>query len=780
MNRNEQSGTHAAVGARSMHRNSTKLKSRTASRLRPAALALGAVAALAAPALAVDLTVSSITVIQSVQLGSTTLVGGRTAMVRAKIGVTGSTTAIPNVDARLRIFVNGIEQAGSPTYSANGPISAPVSPNLANLNDTVNFIALLPQSGDVDFQVEVDPGHVVAETNETNNVLALNNVVFACRDVVEIAYMNINYTPGGGLPDATLTESGMGDNFVRAIYAPRELNYHRAPLPTLTWTQAINSSDIALLNTLKDMLVNQIPAAGYPKPDFIFGWLKGNPFSGNGESNGIPGEAAFGNTDLTRFQRTFAHELGHLVGLVHNTSTIGTNGIDVEHHLLQTQNIAQLFPTTKKDIMYAGQLTNAAFVNQASFNKFIADSRVQCSADGEGGGGPGGPDAPAAPVGGALLRVSGGYAHEAGTAWIDPVFEVRHESLSVDDPNGDIAVVCRAANGAALWTVRLDTTRGREACVEQHPGSPEFVKAQCVYVIVPREVDGTLVASAEIVDVAAQRTLAQRARSASAPTATITSVASVAAPAPVGAANAPAPAPGIGQPNALTGTVRVTWTASDPDGDELTHHLLYSRDEGASWLPLVVNLVGNSFDFDASSVPASVGTHAWFKLVTSDGFNSVDSPVMEADSMGDGNPPDVNLVSPNNTETYKQHATIAFHASAWDLEDLMLPDASISWQSSIDGPLGTGRLFLLDTLSPGTHVITVTGTDSDGMSSSRQITMTVAPRVVLGPDLNLDGVVDGADLGLLLGNWGGIDGDLNGDGVVDGGDLGILLAAWSL
>jgi len=49
-------------------------------------------------------------------------------------------------------------------------------------------------------------------------------------------------------------------------------------------------------------------------------------------------------------------------------------------------------------------------------------------------------------------------------------------------------------------------------------------------------------------------------------------------------------------------------------------------------------------------------------------------------------------------------------------------------------------------------------------------------------DLNGDGVVDGADLGILLGSWGICDdcpADLNGDGVVDGADLGILLANWS-
>ncbi|MFO0872983.1 MAG: hypothetical protein U0575_03305 [Phycisphaerales bacterium] len=46
-------------------------------------------------------------------------------------------------------------------------------------------------------------------------------------------------------------------------------------------------------------------------------------------------------------------------------------------------------------------------------------------------------------------------------------------------------------------------------------------------------------------------------------------------------------------------------------------------------------------------------------------------------------------------------------------------------------------------------------------------------------DLNNDGVVDGADLGLLLAAWGTTGpGDLNGDGVVDGADLGELLAWW--
>jgi hypothetical protein len=45
-------------------------------------------------------------------------------------------------------------------------------------------------------------------------------------------------------------------------------------------------------------------------------------------------------------------------------------------------------------------------------------------------------------------------------------------------------------------------------------------------------------------------------------------------------------------------------------------------------------------------------------------------------------------------------------------------------------------------------------------------------------DFNGDRVVAGADLGILLGGWGGPDHDLNGDGIANGADLGLLLGAW--
>ena len=68
---------------------------------------------------------------------------------------------------------------------------------------------------------------------------------------------------------------------------------------------------------------------------------------------------------------------------------------------------------------------------------------------------------------------------------------------------------------------------------------------------------------------------------------------------------------------------------------------------------------------------------------------------------------------------------------------------------------------------------------NDGTLVNAPVWSSLNPCQIPG-DLNGDGSVDGADLGLLLSNWGGTGlGDLNGDGVVNGADLGILLSNWS-
>ena len=67
----------------------------------------------------------------------------------------------------------------------------------------------------------------------------------------------------------------------------------------------------------------------------------------------------------------------------------------------------------------------------------------------------------------------------------------------------------------------------------------------------------------------------------------------------------------------------------------------------------------------------------------------------------------------------------------------------------------------------------------DGSNGNGDLVITCEPFEEPCPeDLNGDGVINGADLGLLLGAWGTSGQDINGDGIVNGADLGLLLGAW--
>jgi hypothetical protein len=81
-------------------------------------------------------------------------------------------------------------------------------------------------------------------------------------------------------------------------------------------------------------------------------------------------------------------------------------------------------------------------------------------------------------------------------------------------------------------------------------------------------------------------------------------------------------------------------------------------------------------------------------------------------------------------------------------------------------------------LQPGSYVLSVTRDDAQSIAAGAAVAWFMDVPAVFG-DLDGNGLVNGADLGLLLGAWGTSGpGDLNGDGIVNGADLGLLLGAW--
>ena len=101
-------------------------------------------------------------------------------------------------------------------------------------------------------------------------------------------------------------------------------------------------------------------------------------------------------------------------------------------------------------------------------------------------------------------------------------------------------------------------------------------------------------------------------------------------------------------------------------------------------------------------------------------------------------------------------------------------------QSWIDGGDNHGWVMVGDISQPRTVRKIASRENSN---ASHRPTLVVEWEMASNPaDLNGDGLVDGADLGLMLAAWGscsGCDADLNEDGLVNGADLGLLLAAWN-
>lgn len=101
-----------------------------------------------------------------------------------------------------------------------------------------------------------------------------------------------------------------------------------------------------------------------------------------------------------------------------------------------------------------------------------------------------------------------------------------------------------------------------------------------------------------------------------------------------------------------------------------------------------------------------------------------------------------------------------------------LPENTIACADESEGCANYTTRLTVD-LTSGERYTIVLGSYTDWFGSG-------VLSVTLAGDLNDDGIVDGGDIGLLIGNWGGSGlGDLNGDGNVDAADLGLMLGYFS-
>jgi VCBS repeat-containing protein len=148
------------------------------------------------------------------------------------------------------------------------------------------------------------------------------------------------------------------------------------------------------------------------------------------------------------------------------------------------------------------------------------------------------------------------------------------------------------------------------------------------------------------------------------------------------------------------------------------------------------------------------------------------APLLHIEFLG-GNTPQVAISSPTDGDSFNQGNEVGFTASASDIEDGDLT-AVISWESNIDGFMGTGGDIQFAYLSLGEHTITASAIDSSNLIGSDQVNISVTDQ-----GGNLPPVVSaGADQTVSLYENATLDGTISDDGLPI--PPGSVAASWSM
>lgn len=180
-------------------------------------------------------------------------------------------------------------------------------------------------------------------------------------------------------------------------------------------------------------------------------------------------------------------------------------------------------------------------------------------------------------------------------------------------------------------------------------------------------------------------------------------------------------------PDPVTGIATVAWTASDPDGDALTYDVYVARTADAPLHPLMLGLRVPTTTLNTAGLG---GGPVRFRIIASDGVNTAvaNSALLTLANR----PPRPRVLLPARSSRIMLGQSLNFEGEARDPRDGLLQGAAMVW-STPQGTLGTGPRISVATLPLGTHTVTLTATNSVGLSATRRVS------VIVGPDPGIPG-----------------------------------------
>ena len=181
---------------------------------------------------------------------------------------------------------------------------------------------------------------------------------------------------------------------------------------------------------------------------------------------------------------------------------------------------------------------------------------------------------------------------------------------------------------------------------------------------------------------------------------------------------------GLTEGQELANNTTLTWEASDTDGDALTSEIWYYRSEEERFL-VATGITGASYNADLTDFPGT--DQGWFEIYTTDGIRTGTdiSPLVSV-------PYKAPVILNDLGDKTKFNVTdiVEISAEVYDAQDgwLWYGEGMFEWK--VDGKIfdNGGSFYFWQSpymLKPGPHTITLTATNSAGLSTSKDFVIEI-------------------------------------------------------
>jgi len=572
-----------------------------------------------------DLSVDHLEVVQTTQSDSDfwEAVAGKNTVVRVFPKFTdtdASRTSISGVSASLRGFHGSTELPGSPLTQSYTGNSITVGRTIDRDRPDSSLNILLPPAwvtaGDLTLTATVNPNHTVGETNYANNSLTATKTVFGVRGY-SIAYLPVCYLDFQNCPSNLISRYSAMANEMYPV--PNDgLSYEPLRIPRIVYLFPVETleDEFHLLAYLQ--VFYSLQQASGDAADQLVGWLPQLPSTAvhTGFSDpvfdGGQGKVLFAQDyggvdpgapdDRKLSSYVLAHEAAHNLGLRHTDLTENGDGCGAFD---ANSEFARFYADGKATTHDPGfSLLGASF-----YTSKAKDLMSQCTQEpiwisgfdyehllaGINPSSPTGSQPQAVAEPSDQVLVTGRVSFDGTTGSIDSI--VRISSATPAPPTNPAGSHCLVFGVSGVSAAPYCFVARFDAENLGQPGLLADVSAFAVRAPLPTGTDRIALA-------AGGHEIASVGKTAHAPIVSITS-------------------PKAG--DVWTGTRILSWTASDADGDPLTFTVLTSPDNGATWVPVAVNLTVTQHAVESAELAS--GDQTLFRVLASDGLDTASATV---------------------------------------------------------------------------------------------------------------------------------------------------------